>query len=321
MTYGIYEFALTLPITQAARQTAHTFAREQPTSRKAEQVRLNTLAVLVTQDYLQLMDIPTDLAAGDSWDAVMRVCLDVADLELPGVGRLECRAVQPHADRCLIPAETWEDRVGYIVVEVDEAAQSAQLLGFVPTVEDEELSLSQLRSPEDLLDHLYTLRQSEVGAAPMLRERAQQTLTQLSTWFQTTVQAGEQAIAAGWQTVEQVLGGAELSPAYAFRRAETVVRRAQRVQLSQVAVALVLELRPVEGQTEIRLQVHPLRPQPQLPVDLQLAVLDQTSEILVDAMANGMEDFLELQIEGVAGEAFQVQIQLGADQVTQAFVI
>ena len=58
MTYHtneIDEFALPLPITCAARREAQEFANQQPTAQKAEQVRLNTLAVHAVNDYLQLM--------------------------------------------------------------------------------------------------------------------------------------------------------------------------------------------------------------------------------------------------------------------------
>lgn len=326
MTHGIYEFALTLPITQGARQTAQAFANQQPTPTKAEQVRLNTLAVLVTQNYLQLMDIPTDVLAGDSWDPVMRVCLDVADLELPGVGRLECRPVLPNVDRCAVPAETWEERVGYVVVQVDESSQEAQILGFVPTASEEDLPLSDLRSPEDLLDHLDDLRQA-VATTPAAvlaatTATAQRSLTRLGDWLQGVWQDGQQAIEAGWQTVEQVLGGGELSPAYAFRRAGTATRRAKRVRLGRAVVALLVDVRAeAEAETEIRLQIHPLDPQTHIPVGLQLAVLDTTDEVLVDAIATGTEDFLELQIEGVSGEEFRVQVRLNAYQETELFVI
>ncbi|MBF2026051.1 MAG: DUF1822 family protein [Oscillatoriales cyanobacterium C42_A2020_001] len=310
MTHGTYEFALTLPITQGARRTAQTFASQQPTATKAEQVRLNTLAVLVTQDYLQLMEIPTDLPAGDSWNPIMRTCMDVADLELPGVGRLECRPVKPNEERCQVPAETWEDRVGYVVVQVDEASQEAQILGFVPEAQDEELPLTELRSPEELLDHLYELR-----VAPVER-----TLTNLSTWLQNALRGGQQAIAEGWQAVEQVLTPAELSPAYAFRRSS--VRQAKPITLGSDRVVLVVDVQAeTDGQTEIRLQLHPVAAQPNLPPGVQMAVLDETGTEVIDAEATGNEDFLELQIDGASGEAFNVQIRLSAFQHTQAFVI
>jgi len=310
MTHGTYEFALTLPITQGARRTAQAFANQQPTPAKAEQVRLNTLAVLVTQDYMQLMDIPTNLPGSDSWNPVMQTCTDVADLELPGVGRLECRPVKPNEERCQVPAETWEDRVGYVVVQVDEVSQEAQILGFVPTAQDEELPLSDLRSPEELLDHLYELRYSPV-------ERA---LTNLSSWLQNTLRDGQQAIAEGWQAVEQVLTSSELSTAYAFRR--NSIRQAKRIVLGDQAVALVVDVQAgTNSQSEIRLQLHPVDDQPNLPPGLQMAILTDSGEVVIDAEATGNEDFLELQIDGASGERFSVQIRLNSFQDTQAFVI
>ncbi|EKQ70694.1 Protein of unknown function (DUF1822) [Leptolyngbyaceae cyanobacterium JSC-12] len=310
MTHDIYEFALPLPITQGARQIAQGFANQQPTPTKAEQVRLNTLAVLVTQDYMQLMDIPTNLSAGDSWNPVMRTCTDVADLELPGVGRLECRPVKPNEERCQVPAETWEDRIGYVVVQLDESSQAAQILGFVPAATDEELSLSDLRSPEELLEHLDALRSSPV----------ERTLTNLSTWLQNTLQSGQQAIAAGWQAVEQVLTPSELSHAYAFRR--NSVRRAKRIMLGDQAIALVVDMQAETAeQIAIRLQLHPVDNHPNLPPGLQMAILDDTGNVVIDATATGNEDFLELQIDGASGEVFHLQMRLNSFQDTQAFVI
>jgi len=322
MTHSTHEFALTLPITQTIHQTASTFARQQPTPAKAEHVRLNTLSVLVVQNYLQLMEIPTDLTVSDSWDAVMRVCLDVADLEVPGVGRLECRPVQPNRDRCLVPAETWEDRVGYVVVQIDESASEAQILGFVPSVSEEEVLLNQLRSPEDLLDHLDQLRQVRTAVSEATPARVERVLTDLGNWLQSTLQEGQQAIAQGWQMVDQVLNQSALSPAYAFRRAGTSVRRAKRVQLGGVTVALIVEVQvETDYQTDIRLQLHPVDDQMNLPTGLQMAVLDVDDQVVIDAQATGAEDFLELQIDGASGEEFSVQLRLNSFEDTQAFVI
>ncbi|NES86616.1 MAG: DUF1822 family protein, partial [Moorea sp. SIO2B7] len=75
---------LHLPITEEARQTAQKFAQEQPNYQKAAQVRLNTLAIWVVNDYLKLMGITTNLTAGDSWNRLLRMCADVADLEIIG---------------------------------------------------------------------------------------------------------------------------------------------------------------------------------------------------------------------------------------------
>ncbi|MCU0517071.1 MAG: DUF1822 family protein [Oscillatoria sp. Prado101] len=166
MTYSSHDienFALLLPLTQNARRVAQQFANEQPTPEKAEQVRLNTLAVWVVNDYLQMMNIPTDLSAGDSWNPHVRLCADVADLEVSGAGRLECRPLKKGQRSCYIPPEVWEERIGYMVVEIDDSLRSASLLGFVPTAATHELPVSQLQPPEDLIDCLSQLRQSGFG--------------------------------------------------------------------------------------------------------------------------------------------------------------
>lgn len=327
MSHGIYETALTLPIPQSALQTAQRFAQHQPTAAKAEQVRLNTLAVLVMRNYFELMDIPTDLGSSDSWDPVMQVCMNVADLELPDVGRLECRPVLPNCDRWLVPAETWEDRVGYVAVQIDEAAQEAQILGFVPTVDDttinddEEAVLSDLRSPETLLDHLYDRRTVTDPTPPVFDTL----VTNLSQWFQTAVAEVEQTLSDGWQAVEQVIAPPELSPAYAFRfrRPGDNIRRAKRLDLGAIAVALVVDLRTGESESEldIRLQLMPTQPAAQLPQGLTIAVQEPNGEVVIAAEATGAEDFLELQISGVPGEVFTVMVQFDTLHVSQDFEI
>ena len=143
-----------------------------------------------------------------------------------------------------------------------------------------------------------------------------------SNWLNTALQQGQAAIESGWQTVEQVLNAGELSPAYAFRRGGTTVRRAKRLALGEVVVALVVDLRQAaEAQMEIRLQLHPIAADARLPNGLQLSVLDSSDAVVIDATATGAEDFLELQIDGAPGEPFRVEVRFNSSLETQAFVI
>ncbi len=306
MTYGIYDSALSLPLTQGDRQTAQTFAAQQPTPSKAEQVRLNTLAVLAVQQYLTLMDIPTDLTESDSWNPIMRVCTDVADLELPNKGRLECRPVKPGATVMPVPPETWEDRVGYVAVQIDEATAEATILGFVPTVIDREtIALTELSAPEALLTHL---------THPL-----SQAIAHLGAWLQG-------AIDTGWQTVEDLFNTPQLEPAYAFRfrRRGNAVRQGRRLILGNNSpdIALIVEIRPQDEQVEIVLQLHPLEDHTQLPSGLTLNIIDEATQTeVLTASAIGTEDFLELQIDGTFGEQFSVQVCYNDRQITQTFLI
>jgi hypothetical protein len=343
MTYNTYdtdEFALPLPITQVVHRTAQQFSSQQPSPEKQEQVRFNTLAVGVVNDYLQLMGLATDLRTSDSWNPVVRLCADVADLNLPGLGRLECRAVRSGDRTCTIPPDVWVDRIGYVVVQIDDAAQEAELLGFVPSVAEEELLLSRLRSPEDLLEHLDQLRQcatvsppSPAPPHPMAAPPAKETLVRLGQWLQGIVDEG-------WQTVESLLNPLELSPAYTFRgirstatvdepaldQPEGTVRRAKLIdfglQPAHQPVALVVEIHPTAGQqTDIHLQVYPTGQDIFLPQGLKLRVLDEAGLTFLEAQARLADNYIQLQFSGDTGEPFSVQIQFNDASIAEAFVV
>ena len=87
---NLEEYGIALPLAQSAYSTANQFAAEQINSDKAERVRLNTLAVWLVNEYFNLMGISTNITGGDSWNPIMRMSADVADLEITGLGYLEC---------------------------------------------------------------------------------------------------------------------------------------------------------------------------------------------------------------------------------------
>lgn len=329
MTYTPDSFestALPLPIPQAALQMADRFARQQPTTAKAEQVRLNTLAVWVMNDYLQWMGIATDLSASDSWNPVMQLATNTADLKIMGVGRLECR---PWADRsrstCAIPPEVWHDRIGYVVIQINETDRQAALLGFVETVASEELPVRALHPPEAVLDHLDRLLHPVVAAQPAVSQTTA-TVTNLGRWFQNIRDAG-------WQTIEALLSSSDLPLAYGFRgnpednRLETgtAIRQAKRInfgiQSDIQPLILMVELTPeADESTQIRLQLHPTETI-YLPANLQLIVLDETNAVFLNAQSRNTDNYMQLELSGRSGEAFSVQIQLGTDRITEHFII
>lgn len=318
-TYQLDDFALTLPISQSARITAQQFANQQPNPEKAEQVRLNTLAVWVVNDYLEMMDIPTDLQASDSWNPIMRLCGNVADLEVPSVGRLECRPVHLHQQICSIPPETWEERVSYLVVQFDESLQEARLLGFIPSVATETLPLEQLQPLEAFIDHLGQLRQSPVSS-----------LVNLSQWFGGVFETG-------WQTIESLWNVPELRPTYAFRSPETlelnalnrpelITKRAKvidlGIQILNQPVMLIVEISPEKDQqTSIHLQLHATGNQIYLPPGVHLTVLDSSGAVFLDAQSRKSDNYIQLQFRGEPTEQFSVRVALDNTSITEHFRI
>ena len=324
----IQDLALPLPITQTARQIAQRFASLQPKPQKAKQVRLNTLAVCVVNDYLQMMGIPTDISKSDSWNPVVRLGADVADLEVTGLGRLECRPIKATDQTYHIPPEVRSDRIGYVVVQIDESLREAAVLGFSQTAAIDELPISQLRPPEDLLEHLSQLMQP-VAAAVSIGPST--TRVNLSQWIQNVFDTG-------WQTVESLLPPPQSSLAFTFRNklgavgvlddqpADARIRRAKVIdlgmQLNHHPVTLCVEITPKsEHKTKILLKVQPINSQHYLPPQLQLIVLDESAATFLEAMARNADNYIQLEFSGNSTEQFSVKVALGDASITEDFVI
>ncbi|HEY9617310.1 MAG TPA: DUF1822 family protein [Microcoleaceae cyanobacterium] len=308
---------IALPITQTDRQTARTFAQEQPTPAKAEQVYLNTLAVLVVQHYLDLLEIPTNLANSYSWSPMGRLCANIADLDLPPWGRLECRPLRESERQCLIPPEVWSDRIGYVVVQLDRDCRQGTVLGF-SAIAAPHLSLAQLAPLDQLLQTLH--QTTPVAASPQVR---------LTQWF-------DQVFEQGWQTITELLNPAQLSPAFRSRTPEpqpaafTVrsidVHRAKLidlgVNLGQTAVVLLVELHPeADDRINVHLRVYPANGNLYLPAGVQLVLLDATGEMASTVIAREADNYLQLRLIGQPGEAFAVTLALNQVSVTEQFRI
>ncbi|MEZ2228927.1 MAG: DUF1822 family protein [Microcoleus sp.] len=148
----------TVPLTSKAYKLAKSFQDQYEHPTKARQVYLNTLAVYAVDTYCQCLEIETDLEASDSLNPVMQPLMNIADLEIEGIGKIECRPVLPEDENCYIPVDTWENRLGYVAVEIDESSREATLLGFYPPINAlemmEHISIDSFQPLETLIDHL-----------------------------------------------------------------------------------------------------------------------------------------------------------------------
>jgi Protein of unknown function (DUF1822) len=300
--------ALRLPITSQAIQFAEQFSQQQPTPAKQERVLLNTLAVCIIDNYLETIGFRTNLAGGDSWNPISRMCANVADLEVSGIGKLECLPVKAGATEYSIPAEVWIDRVGYLFIEIDLAIREATILGFTPQARAV-VNLNQLRSPEDLIDRLHSLMTTPV--------------VQLDRWFESL----ENALIAGWQNIEYLF----TTPELAFRSVNTArvtneVRRGKvidlGIQLQEHTIALLVELSPVENdeRTQIWLKVCPTNQDYLLP-NIQLIAIDESEQIFLQAQSRAADNRIQLAFKGNPGEKFGVTVKLDNVEITEQFMI
>lgn len=214
MTNANLETSIQIPLSPADHQRAALFAQRQPTPEKAAQVQENTLSVLTVYHYLQMLNVDASLEGSQSWNPIDQLCANVADLMVPGVGRLECRSVFPGDAVCPIPPETWGDRLGYVVIRLDSAHQ-ATILGFTRQAA-EAVPLNQVQS----IDNLLPLLQPAPQAQPLEAPATERSLIPLRRWLGELGGALNGELAAGWQSIDALLGPA-VRPAVAFRATET----------------------------------------------------------------------------------------------------
>jgi hypothetical protein len=328
--------SIPIPLTQEALQTARQFASEQSTPQKVEQIYLNTLSVYAVNNYLRMLGIKTDLTIGDSWNPIVRLVSNVADLWVTDIGRLECRPLpmtesqlnttsQPRGlwslvnwlaegrspatpTACFVPPESQDDRMGYVVVQIDLAQQQAVLLGFTQTVVANTIALPDLQPMTRLLKVLSEEPQSSV---------------QLSQWWQNL-------FTAGWQSLESLLDISAVNQTLgqvAFRRGNNNLRRAKLFDLetgsTSVEIVLVVHLTQKDsGNFGIELQVFPTQREMSLPHPLALRILDDTGSVFFEAITNEGDRVLQSrQFSGQAGERFSVQLAFEENSVLEAFIV
>ncbi len=302
---------LGLPITSENREIAIRFALQGYRS-KAKQVYLNTLAVLAVRDYLQLMEIETDLAASDSWQPVVRLGANVADLVVKGLGKLECCAIafSPEQTIANIAPEVWLDRLGYVVVAIDEENREAKLLGFSPTAGDGELRLDRLQSLNVLLANLDSLREPA---------------TTLSQWF-------ENIFTSGWQSIDTLLSVPTSNLAFGMRTSfatgEYSSTQAAKLidlglELGEKGVALLVGMiKETESQVKIRVQLHPTGEAMYLPPYLRLSLISETGEVLREVPSRSADLYIQLpNFTCEVGETFRIQVACEHLCIREAFVV
>ncbi|MBE9163042.1 MULTISPECIES: DUF1822 family protein [Microcoleaceae] len=243
--------SLPMPITQNSLHIARRFSSQQRHPQRQEQVYLNTLAVLAVRDYLTILSIETDLTQCDSWNPAMRLFANAADLYIKGLGKIECRPIinrfqnssSQTPDIYPVPLEAREERIGYIVVEIDEEEKEARLLGFSPTAISGELVLSKLHSVDDFLVHIEHLCEAKVDLNQWFlnvfnsewqpfeavfhpqpqtspREFENPILSKLGNWFKNVFETGWQNIEQGKKSLEDVIFP-DKNPDFAFRSGGT----------------------------------------------------------------------------------------------------
>lgn len=302
----------TVPLGTESHRLAQQFSQQYDRT-KAKQIYLNTLAVSAAQFYLNCMGIETDWSASLSWNPVWQNLMNVADLEIPNLGKLECCPVLPGTQVVRIPPEVWSERVGYVAVQLDSALQEATLLGFNQTAAMEELPLTELGLLEELLAHLKAIAQSR---------RTQQ--TNLSQWFENMFDAGWQSLEALFSTdVEHLSFGLRSN----FQLSDRAVKGAKMIdlglQLRNRFVVLLIAIAPeVDEKVGILVHLHPGRGKNCLLPHTKLILRSDSGVVLQEVQSRSQDNYIQLKrFRGNYGECFSIQVATNDVSVTETFQI
>lgn len=304
-------FQINIPL--VAHVQADKFRRYQSQENKAKQVYLNTLAVSTVNSYLNFIGWSTSLEQSDSWNPVSQVMMDVADLQIPGYGKLECRVVLSGQTKVNIPPEVWSERIGYIVVMIDESWKIGTVIGFVRKVNQLELPLDQLES----LEKFPTYLNQQKRATPIQ-------VASLSSWITG-------ALTQGWQQLDELFAPpiamnfrsqqklAEPRQSYDFQEASRVklVRLGDKSQ----TIALILNIQPQnEFEFDVTVRVCNQKYDSYLPEGLELVIVDQTNRPVMFAQASETET-IEFFFSGELEEKFSVEVSLDEQFEVEHFII
>lgn len=310
------------PISTVAHRLAAAWSIQQATPEKSQQVFLNTLSVSFMNFYLECMGFETDLEASDSWNPVKQTLMNVADLLIKNLGKLECRPVLENAQFVYVPPEVQSNRIGYVAVEISASFQSAKLLGFFQDVSIDNLSINQLQPIDNLLQHLEFLELQNTQLLPEKLDLYHQNIVPLKNWF-------ENIFEFGWSTIESL---ALTEPAWQFRSGEEEVQKyVERAKLinfgikaNREALGIVVKVSHDENncdEMKIIVELHPSNHQEHLPESLHVMILDEEGTTVMEAKAKKDNKKITLEFNATVGDNFSVKIDLADVSIIENFAV
>jgi hypothetical protein len=303
----------TASLTADFKRQALAFSREQKEIQKARQIYLNTLAVQAVHFYCECVGIETDLAASDSWDSAMRTLMNVADLVVKGKGKLECLPITSSDEVCRGAIAVGEDRLGFVVVMIDEENDEARLVGFSATAIEERLSISQLPSIEGLINTLISDIPEE-APVPQLKVPISDSLITLGHWFQS-------AFDEFWQEPEFLLA-ASYRGTTLTQEPESLPfkKRAKLLTIATYKFVLVVQITQISDmERDIILKIYP-HDRNILPQGLSMQLFDDSDHIVMETQTQKADNFRSLHFQIGANELFCLKIGIENLSIMEQFL-
>jgi hypothetical protein len=285
--------------------TAHDLAQRRKDNRPAY---LNTLAIYAVDQYLQRLQFETDLSRQQAW--WKQSLLNSAPLEVEKIGQIECIAVPPGATMAEIPSAAIEGRVSYVFVQIDEALQTAEILGFTNKY-SAKLALNKLQPLDDLIDHLCDLETQPI-------------VVKLGEWL-----AGK--FTAGWQQVENLIYPDSLVLAYrrSLSSAEVLNKISQGLPVffgdtpDSLSVQLIVNiLQMPDKKYEVQIRIYPKNPpNSTLPDGLKFTVADDQGQKMYTIEIEKEYVWREAILNAQKGEKFSIALEIDGTEIIKYFEV
>jgi hypothetical protein len=258
---------------------------------------------------------------------------------------------------CFIPTEVWSnrgqrDRIGYVVVRLNETNTEATVLGFVSEVSVEHLPLSYLRSLDDLIDRVCRRNPLDLGewANKNVVFAGWQAIDNIRTWAQSNRPNSNLAFSSSrgrtsefrgsapqelikilqteqnqeklWKAAEALWEIEPKNPAGGGRRLMDI-----SVQLANNSVSLmVATLTKPDQTTAVLIRVYPTGETSHLPEGIELSISDEDGNAvgLIDGQAiksGAQDEYIQRKFISEPGTQFVVSLVLGESVLEEYFLI
>jgi len=302
----LLELAIPLPLTASFRQQANSYAAQFFTANTRHRMYFNSLAVLVADVYLRLLGFETDLTKPERWNAVHRLWSEGNEIELLGLGNLECCLISLEQQSVVLPVEIESDRplIGYLFVEIDRSEKVATLMGFLPTIHpesvDSEMQITTLKSMDDLIDYLTEQETSILNRTDEIRDLNFEfsegiTINYLKNWLNNIYEMG-------WQPAKRNL---------------TNVTAKKELQLGGQTFELELVISQ-RNQELLFVEVIIRCQNAYLPIGMQVSVPDE-SDIYTQTV-EFQADLISIPLEFRSGEEFWIELRLNQSAIREYFI-
>lgn len=286
-----------VPLTRLAHQEAQAYYHPQKNSQKAKEIYLNYLAIYAVDYYLNCFGIMTKKEDKSLLAAINKTLLNVAELEIIGQGKIECRPVLPQQKNCYIPTETWQNRIGYVAVKFNQALTEAKLMGFIETVNQENVPLSNFQTMDTLWKKISVSK-----------------MTILSQWL-------TERIEQGWQDLQDLLNPKLLTP---IVRSSSFIQQGKMIYLSSLSQPLILGVviqKQENSEFGIVIEVFSSSSEESLPTGLEMQILDENQTPIMQALSKDNNPYLRFFIKGKQGDSFTAKLSFKSIIFAQNFII